>query len=60
MDKQVNEAMVWLNTKMNQQNNQDLTVEPVVKVTEIQAKTKVQGVHSRHTHTHTHTHTHNL
>uniref|UniRef100_A0AAQ6A0I9 Heat shock protein 4a n=1 Tax=Amphiprion ocellaris TaxID=80972 RepID=A0AAQ6A0I9_AMPOC len=38
--KQVNDAMVWMNTKMNQQNNQDLTLDPVVKVAEIQAKTK--------------------
>uniref|UniRef100_A0A3P8PK16 Heat shock protein 4a n=1 Tax=Astatotilapia calliptera TaxID=8154 RepID=A0A3P8PK16_ASTCA len=40
VDKQVNDAMVWMNSKMNQQNNQDLTVDPVVKVTEIKAKTK--------------------
>jgi len=40
VDKQVNDAMVWLNSKMNLQNNQDLTLEPVVKVREIQAKTK--------------------
>lgn len=42
MDKQVNDAMVWMNSKMNQQNSQDLTLEPVVKVQEIQAKMKVQ------------------
>uniref|UniRef100_A0A3Q0RTA7 Heat shock protein 4a n=1 Tax=Amphilophus citrinellus TaxID=61819 RepID=A0A3Q0RTA7_AMPCI len=40
VDKQVNDAMVWMNSKMNQQNNQDLTVDPVVKVKEIEAKTK--------------------
>ncbi|KAK7926314.1 hypothetical protein WMY93_008624 [Mugilogobius chulae] len=40
VDKQVNDAMVWLNSKMNQQNSQDLTVDPVVKVTEIRGKTK--------------------
>ncbi|XP_054907640.1 heat shock 70 kDa protein 4a [Poeciliopsis prolifica] len=40
VDKQVNEAMAWMNTKMNQQNNQNLTVDPVVKVGEIKAKTK--------------------
>uniref|UniRef100_I3JP35 Heat shock protein 4a n=1 Tax=Oreochromis niloticus TaxID=8128 RepID=I3JP35_ORENI len=40
VDKQVNDAMVWMNSKMNQQNNQDLTMDPVVKVTEIKAKTK--------------------
>uniref|UniRef100_A0A669CXN7 Heat shock protein 4a n=1 Tax=Oreochromis niloticus TaxID=8128 RepID=A0A669CXN7_ORENI len=41
VDKQVNDAMVWMNSKMNQQNNQDLTMDPVVKVTEIKAKTKL-------------------
>ncbi|CAM9330362.1 unnamed protein product [Lampetra planeri] len=40
VDKQVNDAMIWMNSKMNQQINQDLTLEPVVKVEEIQAKTK--------------------
>uniref|UniRef100_A0A8C4GMZ1 Heat shock protein 4a n=1 Tax=Dicentrarchus labrax TaxID=13489 RepID=A0A8C4GMZ1_DICLA len=40
VDKQVNDAMAWMNSKMNQQNSQDLTLEPVVKVGEIQAKTK--------------------
>uniref|UniRef100_A0A3Q2U1X0 Heat shock protein 4a n=1 Tax=Fundulus heteroclitus TaxID=8078 RepID=A0A3Q2U1X0_FUNHE len=40
VDKQVNEAMAWMNTKMNQQNSQDLTVDPVVKVGEIKSKTK--------------------
>lgn len=41
MDKHVNDAMAWMNGKMNQQNSQDLTVDPVVKVGEIKAKTKV-------------------
>uniref|UniRef100_A0A665UMR3 Heat shock 70 kDa protein 4-like n=1 Tax=Echeneis naucrates TaxID=173247 RepID=A0A665UMR3_ECHNA len=40
VDKQVNDAMVWMNSKMNQQNSQDLTLDPVVKVDEIKAKTK--------------------
>ncbi|XP_007562090.1 heat shock 70 kDa protein 4a [Poecilia formosa] len=40
VDQQVNEAMAWMNTKMNQQNSQNLTVDPVVKVGEIKAKTK--------------------
>uniref|UniRef100_A0A669DZZ7 Heat shock protein 4a n=1 Tax=Oreochromis niloticus TaxID=8128 RepID=A0A669DZZ7_ORENI len=48
VDKQVNDAMVWMNSKMNQQNNQDLTMDPVVKVTEIKAKTKVD-IKSTHT-----------
>lgn len=41
VDKHVNDAMVWMNSKMNQQNSQDLTLDPVVKVEEIKAKTKV-------------------
>ncbi|XP_068571811.1 heat shock 70 kDa protein 4a [Cebidichthys violaceus] len=40
VEKQAKDAMIWMNGKMNQQNNQDLTVEPVVKVGEIQAKIK--------------------
>ncbi|XP_027886272.1 heat shock 70 kDa protein 4a [Xiphophorus couchianus] len=40
VDKQVNEAMAWMNTKMNQQNSQNLSVDPVVKVGEIKVKTK--------------------
>lgn len=42
VDKQLNDAMVWMNGKMNQQNSQDLTLDPVVRVAEIQAKTKVK------------------
>lgn len=41
VEKQVNDAMVWMNSKMNQQTILDLTLEPAVKVREIQAKTKV-------------------
>ncbi|CAL1573300.1 unnamed protein product [Knipowitschia caucasica] len=40
VEKQVNDSMVWLNGKMNQQNNQDLTMDPVVRVSEIRSKTK--------------------
>lgn len=40
VDKLVKDGMVWMNSKMIQQNNQDLTLEPVVKVGEIQAKIK--------------------
>uniref|UniRef100_A0A3P8Z7Y8 Heat shock protein 4a n=1 Tax=Esox lucius TaxID=8010 RepID=A0A3P8Z7Y8_ESOLU len=40
VDKQVNDAMIWMNSKMNAQSKQDLTKEPAVKVREIQAKTK--------------------
>uniref|UniRef100_A0A673XZ76 Heat shock protein 4b n=1 Tax=Salmo trutta TaxID=8032 RepID=A0A673XZ76_SALTR len=41
VDKMVNEAMIWLNSKMNQQSKLSLTVEPAVRVREIQDKTKV-------------------
>ncbi|CAL8365654.1 unnamed protein product [Lota lota] len=40
VEKQVSDAMAWLNDKMNQQSKQDPTKEPVVRVSEIQAKTK--------------------
>uniref|UniRef100_A0A8B9KPF6 Heat shock protein family A (Hsp70) member 4 n=1 Tax=Astyanax mexicanus TaxID=7994 RepID=A0A8B9KPF6_ASTMX len=40
VEKHVNDAMAWLNNKMNQQSKQSLTVAPVVKSQEIQAKTK--------------------
>ncbi|XP_011609590.1 heat shock 70 kDa protein 4a [Takifugu rubripes] len=40
VEKQVNDAMAWMNNKMNQQNSQDLTLDPVVKVQEIQATAK--------------------
>ncbi|XP_030649355.1 heat shock 70 kDa protein 4a isoform X2 [Chanos chanos] len=40
VDKLVSEAMVWMNSKMNQQSKQNLNEDPVVKVSEIQAKTK--------------------
>lgn len=41
VDKQVKDAMVWMSSKMNQQNNQDLTLDPVVNIGEIHAKIKV-------------------
>jgi heat shock protein 4 len=37
------EAMMWMNSAMNQQSKQTLTVDPSVKVKEIQAKTKVRA-----------------
>ncbi|XP_014054162.1 heat shock 70 kDa protein 4 isoform X2 [Salmo salar] len=40
VDKMVNEAMIWLNSKMNQQSKLSLTVEPAVRVRAIQDKTK--------------------
>uniref|UniRef100_A0A8C7WDG9 Heat shock protein 4b n=1 Tax=Oncorhynchus mykiss TaxID=8022 RepID=A0A8C7WDG9_ONCMY len=42
VDKMVNDAMIWMNSKMNQQSKLSLTVEPAVKVREIQDKTKVR------------------
>lgn len=41
VEKQVIEAMNWMNSKMNEQSKQSLMVEPVIKASEIQAKTKV-------------------
>lgn len=41
-DKLVGEAMIWMNSKMNQQSKQSLSADPAVKVTEIQSKTKVR------------------
>lgn len=41
VDKQVSEAMIWMNSKLNQQKSHDLALDPVVKVGEIQAKAKV-------------------
>uniref|UniRef100_A0AAY5F6F7 Heat shock protein 4a n=1 Tax=Electrophorus electricus TaxID=8005 RepID=A0AAY5F6F7_ELEEL len=40
VEKQVNDGMNWMNSKMNEQMKRSLTQEPVVKVREIQAKTK--------------------
>ncbi|XP_077402578.1 heat shock 70 kDa protein 4-like isoform X2 [Vanacampus margaritifer] len=40
VEKQVNDAMAWMNNKMNLQNNRHPTLDPVVKVSEIQAKCK--------------------
>ncbi|KAJ3588031.1 hypothetical protein NHX12_011625 [Muraenolepis orangiensis] len=40
VDKLASEAMVWMNSAMNQQSKQPLTVDPSVKVKEIQAKTR--------------------
>ncbi|XP_054248429.1 heat shock 70 kDa protein 4L isoform X5 [Indicator indicator] len=40
VEKYVNEAMNWLNSKMNAQNKLSLTQDPVVKVAEIMSKSK--------------------
>ncbi|KAK5864935.1 hypothetical protein PBY51_016135 [Eleginops maclovinus] len=38
VDKMASEAMMWMNSAMNQQSKQNLTVDPAVKVKDIQAK----------------------
>ncbi|XP_067314094.1 heat shock 70 kDa protein 4b [Pseudorasbora parva] len=40
VDRMVNDVMIWMNSKMNQQSKQSLALEPVVKTSEIQAKTR--------------------
>ncbi|XP_071773038.1 heat shock 70 kDa protein 4b [Centroberyx gerrardi] len=40
VDKLAGEAMIWMNSAMNQQSKQSLTVDPSVKVKDIQAKTR--------------------
>ncbi|MCI4381593.1 hypothetical protein PGIGA_G00253800 [Pangasianodon gigas] len=40
VDKMVGEVMIWMNSKMNQQSKQNLTMDPVVKAAEITAKTR--------------------
>lgn len=41
VEKSTNEAMEWMNSKLNLQNKQSLTVDPVIKTKEIEAKIKV-------------------
>ena len=41
VEKSTNEAMEWMNNKLNLQNKQSLTMDPVVKAKEIEAKIKV-------------------
>ena len=43
VDKLSSEAMMWMNSAMNQQSKHSLSVDPPVKVKEIQAKTRVSG-----------------
>ncbi|XP_033977138.1 heat shock 70 kDa protein 4b isoform X1 [Trematomus bernacchii] len=38
VDKMASEAMMWMNSSMNQQSKQNLTMDPAVKVKDIQAK----------------------
>lgn len=41
VDKLACEAMMWMNSSMNQQNKLTLSVDPAIKIKDIQAKTKV-------------------
>lgn len=40
VEKSTNEAMEWMNKKLNLQNKQSLTMDPVVKAKDIEAKIK--------------------
>ncbi|XP_054453020.1 heat shock 70 kDa protein 4b [Anoplopoma fimbria] len=40
VDKQTSDAMMWMNSAMNQQSKQSLTMDPSVKAKDIQAKTR--------------------
>ncbi|XP_041653654.1 heat shock 70 kDa protein 4b [Cheilinus undulatus] len=40
VDKLTSEVMMWMNSAMNQQSKQSLTLDPMVKVKDIQAKTR--------------------
>lgn len=48
VDKLTNDAMIWMNSAMNQQSKQSLSVDPSVKVKDIQAKKKVSHFLSHH------------
>lgn len=41
MDKLASDAMIWMNSAMNQLSKQSLTLDPSVKVKDIQAKIRV-------------------
>lgn len=48
VDKLTSEVMIWMNSSMNQQSKQSLSVDPSIKVKDIQAKTKVSKCLSKH------------
>lgn len=48
VDKLTSEVMMWMNSSMNQQSKQSLSVDPSIKVKDIQAKTKVSRCLSKH------------
>uniref|UniRef100_A0A4W6E6D9 Heat shock protein 4b n=1 Tax=Lates calcarifer TaxID=8187 RepID=A0A4W6E6D9_LATCA len=41
VDKLTSDAMIWMNSTMNQQSKQSLTVDPFIKVKDIKAKTRL-------------------
>lgn len=41
VEKSANEAMEWMNNNLNLQNKRSLTLDPVIKAKDIQAKAKV-------------------
>jgi len=41
VDKLTSDAMIWMNSAMNQQSKQSLTLDPSYKVKDIRAKTRV-------------------
>ena len=43
VEKSANEAMEWMNNKLNLQNKRSLTLDPVVTAKDIEAKTKVNN-----------------
>lgn len=51
VDKLTSDAMIWMNSAMNQQSKQSLSVDPSVKVKDIQAKTKVSNGLLKHCNT---------
>lgn len=50
VDKLTNDTMIWMNSAMNQQSKQSLTVDPSVKAKDIRAKTRVSVYLGRHHH----------
>lgn len=48
VDKLTSEVMMWMNSSMNQQSKQSLSVDPSIKVKDIQDKTKVSKCLSKH------------
>lgn len=43
VEKNANEAMEWMNNKLNLQNKRSLSLDPVITAKEIEVKTKVSN-----------------